>query len=453
MPQKRTRIPQTFHINKYSAIKSAAGGGGWHHHPQRSELSASFIVSPNEEIEMLVQWKGMNIDRHLIPLNKEKYVIKLLKKCPCIGIKCSEAFPSQNVVVRCQISLETAEEYEQCCQMFEFVGIGVGAETGAGTGTGVGVGGSRGDVASINYGHCSQPVARENGADNALVLRPRTVVPATLAAAAAAATDEHTQTQYSNGFDIESQLESCQTQVRQLASQVQMMQSQTGQLQASQSQCVPSQPSNQFLPTSLQPSHFQSSQLQSGPSHSSQFPRSQLQTSQLQSSHIIQGADASQVGVQPFQQPAAMPMNRASAHSTQQQQQQGQQKSCSCQQAQVATGTPIHQEYLSSQPQRQHLPPPPPPPSSHFHAPVSQSPQTQAASALQQQRTRQVNNLDAPISEDTRNGEFKLDLGPYVVMTDSELRAKIRERCQSQEFRNFVKRIDRVFDNYCEGGG
>ena len=67
-------------------------------------------------IEVNIQWKGSRLDSHELFLSA-KVTTTILKKAPCIGIK--QANGNGKVLFRFQISLESDGEYDRCCQILE----------------------------------------------------------------------------------------------------------------------------------------------------------------------------------------------------------------------------------------------------------------------------------------------------------------------------------------------
>ncbi|KAI3403988.2 hypothetical protein KGF56_003255 [Candida oxycetoniae] len=100
-----------FKINKYSTFRQNT----WVHFPQRTDLSINFLQK-TDEIEVLIQWKGTNLDRHILFLTA-KVTTSILRKSPCIGVKQCDSLGK--ILFRFQISLENDAEFVKCSEMFE----------------------------------------------------------------------------------------------------------------------------------------------------------------------------------------------------------------------------------------------------------------------------------------------------------------------------------------------
>ncbi|CCG22095.1 hypothetical protein CORT_0B03870 [Candida orthopsilosis Co 90-125] len=101
-----------FTLKKYSKFDH----NSWSHHPYRTDLSITFIEattgSTNQDIDIIIHWKGSHIDKYTLFMN-DKVKTSILVKSPNIGIKqCVSG--SGDLIFRFQISLVDDAEFEKC---------------------------------------------------------------------------------------------------------------------------------------------------------------------------------------------------------------------------------------------------------------------------------------------------------------------------------------------------
>lgn len=101
-----------FTLKKYSKFDH----NSWSHHPYRTDLSITFIEattrSTNQDIDVIVHWKGSHIDKYTLFMN-DKVKTSILVKSPNIGIK-QCVLGSGDLIFRFQISLVDDAEFEKC---------------------------------------------------------------------------------------------------------------------------------------------------------------------------------------------------------------------------------------------------------------------------------------------------------------------------------------------------